>query len=593
MTSASSASNLGALAGAAAVRREIHAALETGAFRADCQGIVSLANGDALGFEALTRPASRPPLDTPESFLTAAANEGLLAEVDHTWRVGSIARFGPGFPSERLLFLNVSPLSLLSGHTTAGALESTTRQFGLSPERVVLELTEGEKIDDFDRMRRVLGGFRSRGFLIAIDDAGAGQSSLQSVVELRPDYIKLDRWLSRDIEFDRSRRSMVQALVGFAHQVRARVVAEGIETYEQLDAFIDLGVDFGQGYIFGFPAAIPVPAPPEVQLHIRKKNTTRRRTATDPGIVRMRDLACVTPTVDATTPGDAVFWLFQENSNLDVVAVIDDEGIGGIITRGRIFERMSGQFGLPLNGRRPASELCVAATTVQASIVAAAASHIALTRPPSAQSDPLIVLDGKTYAGVVGMHELLQQLLTEEVAEARLMSPLTGLPGNRLIRRQIEAVHSSEQSLLLLYADIDNFKSFNDRFGFAHGDAAISGLATALLEAADVCTCEPFVGHVGGDDFVLLVDERDLPAFRTAVQVRLARRWFDPDRRLALDRLTVSIGGGPLAELHDRAYEDLGLVVAAAKRSLKEAGGDCFVVYPSLATFETVLERVA
>ncbi|MBK6320217.1 MAG: EAL domain-containing protein [Dehalococcoidia bacterium] len=95
---------------------------------------------------------------------------------------------------------------------------------------------------------------------------------------------------------------MVQALVGFAHQVRARVVAEGIETYEQLDAFIDLGVDFGQGYIFGFPAAIPVPAPPEVQLHIRKKNTTRRRTATDPGIVRMRDLACVTPTVDATTP---------------------------------------------------------------------------------------------------------------------------------------------------------------------------------------------------------------------------------------------------------------------------------------------------
>ncbi|MBK6320218.1 MAG: EAL domain-containing protein [Dehalococcoidia bacterium] len=133
MTSASSASNLGALAGAAAVRREIHAALETGAFRADCQGIVSLANGDALGFEALTRPASRPPLDTPESFLTAAANEGLLAEVDHTWRVGSIARFGPGFPSERLLFLNVSPLSLLSGHTTAGALESTTRQFGLSP----------------------------------------------------------------------------------------------------------------------------------------------------------------------------------------------------------------------------------------------------------------------------------------------------------------------------------------------------------------------------------------------------------------------------------------------------------------------------
>ncbi|MBK9545021.1 MAG: EAL domain-containing protein [Dehalococcoidia bacterium] len=188
----------------------------------------------------------------------------------------------------------------MSGHTTAGALEATTRQFGLSPERVVLELTEGEKIDDFDRMRRVLGGFRSRGFLIAIDDAGAGQSSLQSVVELRPDYIKLDRWLSRDIEFDRSRRSMVQALVGFAHQVRARVVAEGIETYEQLDAFIDLGVDFGQGYIFGFLPRYPCP-------HRRKSSfTSARRTQRGAGPPRIPGSSGC-----ATSPASLPRWTRQ------------------------------------------------------------------------------------------------------------------------------------------------------------------------------------------------------------------------------------------------------------------------------------------
>ncbi|HMO95820.1 MAG TPA: EAL domain-containing protein, partial [Tepidiformaceae bacterium] len=115
------------------------------------------------------------------------------------------------------------------------------------------------------------------GFLLAIDDAGAGQSSLQSTVELRPNFIKLDRWLSRDIEFDRARRSMVEAIPGFAHQMRARVVAEGLETPEQVEAFIELGVDFGQGFVLGRPAALPKRPEAKVIALIQQLNAERRR----------------------------------------------------------------------------------------------------------------------------------------------------------------------------------------------------------------------------------------------------------------------------------------------------------------------------
>jgi len=577
---------LGALAQQARIRREVAVNLSAGEFRTECQVIVSLNSGKELGFEALTRPMGRPPLDRPDHFLEAAAEAGLLTETDRTWREASLARLGAELPAGQLLFLNVTPASLLTGHTTAPGLEAVARSHGLAPERIVLEVTEGERVDDFDRMRRVLGGFRSRGFLIAIDDAGAGPSSLQSMVELRPDFIKLDRWLARDIEFDRSRRSMVEALVRFAEQVRARVIAEGIETTDQLDAFIGLGVAFGQGYLLGMPGARTVGVAPMTGAHIRRVAAARRQRGTEPGKSRVADLAEAVPAIAAEIPGIQVHGLFQANPHLQVVAVVDGGVVAGIITRGRCFERMSGQFGLPLNGRKPAVALCTPATTVQATAVAQDAARLALERPPATAHDPVVVLDGRAYAGVVSTTGLLEQLLAEEVAEARLLSPLTGLPGNRLIRRRVEAARMGEEPYFLIYADIDNFKSFNDRFGFAHGDSAIAGLASVLGEGSDACTRESFLGHIGGDDFVAIVHAGDLAAFQRSVGRGLQRRWFDSGGRLAIDRVTVSLGGVPLAGAEEIPYEEIGAMVARVKHGLKASGGDRFAVFESWAAFD-------
>ncbi len=577
---------LGALAQQARIGREVAANLAAGRFRTDCQVIVSLSSGKALGIEALTRPGGRPPLDRPDHFLAAAAEAGLLIETDRAWREASLRRLGSELPAEQLLFLNVTPASLLMGHTTGPGLEAVARMHGLAPERIVLEVTEGERVEDFDRMRRVLGGFRSRGFLIAIDDAGAGPSSLQSMVELHPDFIKLDRWLARDIEFDRSRQSMVEALVRFAEQVRARVIAEGIETVEQLDTFVGLGVAFGQGYLLGMPGARPVGVAPVIGVRIRKRAAARKQATTEPGQSRVADLVEAAPAIAAETPGVQVHGLFQANPHLRVIAVLDGGLVAGIITRGRCFEWMSGQFGLSLNGRKPAVQLCTPATTVQGTAVVRDAARVALERPLATAHDPVVVLDERTYSGVVSTTGLLEQMLAEEVAEARLLSPLTGLPGNRLIRRRVETVRASEEPYFLIYADIDNFKSFNDRFGFAHGDIAINGLASVLGEGGDACAVECFLGHIGGDDFVAIVHQNDLVAFQLAVARGLERRWFDSGGRLAIDRVTVSVGGVPLAGAEELPYEEIAAMVARVKHGLKVSGGDRFAVFESWAAFE-------
>lgn len=564
------------------LRHEIERVLALGATRAVCQPIVSLETGEALGYEALTRPRSAPPLDSPAVFLAAASEHGLIAQVDGAWREAAITRFGPLLSQDHLLFLNCSPASLVGGQMRATALHSLVRRHRVAPERVVLEITEEQAIEDFDQMRRILSGFRSYGFLLAIDDAGAGQSSLQSTVELRPNFVKLDRWLSRDIEFDRARRSMVEAITGFAHQMRSRVVAEGIETPEQIEAFIELGVDFGQGYVLGKPT--PLPKKPEAKAVrvIQALNTERRRQRSEARNARVGDLATISPTVSEHLPGAEVLELFQENSLLEVLPVVSGSTVIGVITRGRLFERMSGQFGMSLHEKRPAGQLCVPATTVASSLSARTAAKIALSRPPVFQQDPLVVVDGDQFAGVVGMSDLMQQLLTEEVAEARHSNPLTGLPGNRIIRRQIETLLANGAPYYVLYADIDTFKTFNDEHGFAHGDSAILGLATVLTQAAKGCVQEAFVGHVGGDDFVVLVHEDDLGTVRHVVERELANRWFDPDGKLASARLTCSIGGGPLLDAARLSYEEMAAVVAQVKRRLKEQGGNRFEVFSSL-----------
>lgn len=584
MNSQAPAVSLATLANKAQLRRDIEAALGERAFRSDCQVIVSLTSGLELGYEALTRPAGAAPLNAPDRFLAAAGEVGLLTETDHAWRQASLERLGPQLLAEKLLFLNVTPASLQAGRLTALNLERAARENGLVPEQVVIEVTEGESIDDFGRMRGVLGGFRGRGFLLAIDDAGAGPSSLQSIVELRPDFIKLDRWLSRDIAFDRSRRSMVEALVQFAGRVHARVIAEGIETGEQLEAFIGLGVAFGQGYYLGLPGPRPMGPDRAIQSQIRKAAGSRRREVPAPGRAQVGDLVEVTPTTPARAAGTEVYELFQANRHLQVLAVLRPGGVAGIITRGRLFERMSGQFGLSLNGRRTAEQLCTPAITVQATTVVQEAARMALDRPATTLHDPIVVLEGKDYAGIVNTTGLLEQLLAEEVAEARLVSPLTGLPGNRLIRRKVEALRASGDPYVLVYADIDHFKSFNDRFGFGHGDEAIAGLAAVLVEAAEGCPRESFVGHVGGDDFVAIIHARDFGTFEGALAEKLSRRWFDGGGRLAVDRVTVSVGGLPLGGPDGPAYEELGALVATAKRNLKSRGGDCIALFDGWTT---------
>ena len=231
--------------------RELRSLIDDpGSIRIVFQPLIDLSTGKPMAMEALSRFTTEPPRKPDEMF-------------DHAWTVGlgielelaavdRAVAFIRRLPSDCLLTVNVSPDTVISE-------EFAELMSSLPVERLVLELTEHSRIDEYQAVNEALKEFRQAGGRLAIDDTGAGYASFRHVLELEPDIIKLDIELTRSVETDPALRSLTQSLLRLGVELDAIVVAEGVETFEQLAALRDLGVRYAQGFYLSEPRTIRLP----------------------------------------------------------------------------------------------------------------------------------------------------------------------------------------------------------------------------------------------------------------------------------------------------------------------------------------------
>jgi EAL domain-containing protein (putative c-di-GMP-specific phosphodiesterase class I) len=215
------------------------------------QPVVDLLDGRVVEVEALARFSSATGR-TPDVWFAEASRVGLGVELEVAAVQAAIDHL-PQLPEHVLLAVNVSPHVVVDdafGKVLAG----------VPCDRLVVELTENVPIDDYDLVVSRLAEFRSEGVRIAVDDAGAGYAGLQHLVQLQPEFVKLDRELTVGIDTDPARRAMAASMVHFAGEIGARVVGEGIENQAATDALRNLGVTLGQGYHLARPAPLPLVA---------------------------------------------------------------------------------------------------------------------------------------------------------------------------------------------------------------------------------------------------------------------------------------------------------------------------------------------
>ncbi|TYP74155.1 EAL domain-containing protein [Paenibacillus methanolicus] len=216
------------------------------------QPIISLRDESVYGYEALSRFPANQWFPGPQQLFDFASAEGMVYVLDRLARERAIES-SAGLSGGQKLFINLTAQIMDDPQFTPGQTLSLLADMGLSAHHVVFEITERSSIEDFQAAKRTLDHYRSQGFQIAIDDAGAGYSSLQSIVELQPDFIKIDRSLIRGIHADAVKGHIVHTFTEFASKMGSAIIAEGIETEEELSYIRDMGVPLAQGYHLGRP----------------------------------------------------------------------------------------------------------------------------------------------------------------------------------------------------------------------------------------------------------------------------------------------------------------------------------------------------
>lgn len=226
---------------------------ELESFRSVYQPIVTLAEGaqSVVGYEALLRARTATGELLPQALFAAAEQAGWLHVLDRIGRTTAM-RGAAGWLGEAMLFVNFVPTTIYRPEVCLATTERAAKQAGLRLDQLVFEVTESEQVNDLDHLETVFDYYRKRGCKVALDDLGAGYSSLNMLVRLQPDIVKLDKDIVQRLPAPVS-RAVVRAVVEIAHAYGGQVLAECVETAEQAGAARELGVDLGQGWFFGRP----------------------------------------------------------------------------------------------------------------------------------------------------------------------------------------------------------------------------------------------------------------------------------------------------------------------------------------------------
>lgn len=555
------------------------------------QPIVNLADQSVYAHEALIRGPQGSALHTPDALLRAAAAERLSHEFETACVVASLRRWGQTDVQGRL-FVNLSAAALIRLLALRGrdAILDLVVTFGVLPRMLVIEITEHERVEDMDHLAEVVREVHSAGVALALDDFGDGRSSLRLWSQLKPEFVKIDKYFTKDISQHGDKLKTIQALQQIAEIFGTSLVAEGIETAQDLRVVRDLGIDLGQGYFLGRPSASVsgvLAAAPKAVLNERQIVVFPELSRASSG-GHLRGFSLVqAPTVTANTTNNELAAIFMAAPELHGVVMLEGERPVAIINRARFFNEYTKLYFREVWGRRS----CAMHANLEPRLIERDHSVDELIGILTSQdqrylTDGFIVTQNGRYVGLGTGDQLVRSVTETRIEAARHANPLTFLPGNIPISQHIERLLKKQAKFVACYADLNNFKPFNDYYGYWRGDEMIRLLARIAMEQCDAQ--RDFLGHVGGDDFFLLFQSPDWRERGERIVAEFDQRaltLFDDDARAAggihaEDRhgvprffpcTTLSVGAVAIDGSRYTRAEDVANLAALAKHDAKQA----------------------
>lgn len=563
------------------------------------QPLVNLREGVVCGYEGLIRGPSDSPLHTPLSLLRVATECGQRVALENLCQK-VITRAFLNLRLSGLLFLNVSPDVLVRRNRGESGTGINPYPELVLPDGLVMELTEGERFLDYEpeMLKKGVADCLNAGIGVAIDDLGEGFSSLRLWSELRPTYVKIDRHFVQNIENDPVKAQFVKSIVEIAQRTHSRVIAEGIETVAELLVVRKLGVEIGQGYLFSRPHATPLAqlAPEIAELLRLPKKSGILQNDSLPGLntLESRQLIRSLPALNHQhTNEEALEWF--DRHDCEVIPVVDEQKSPvGLITRVELMSHFAQPYRRELYGRKSCLHYADRHPLVvdkQASVSDISRLLGQVERRHFQQG--FIVTDQGHYYGMAHGQDLLRVITEMQIQAAKYANPLTQLPGNVPIHEHLDGLLRSKIFFTACYFDLDHFKPYNDVYGFSAGDDIIRMTAEVLRGICD--HDQDFLGHIGGDDFIVLFrsidwEKRCLRALQTFSQHVLQyfsaedltnRGYYTENRRFERefhDLVSLSVGAVVVPPERFTSYMEVSRLASGAKKQAKQIRGNALFV---------------
>ena len=564
------------------------------------QPIVNLRSGEVIGYEALSRGPEHTPYYSPLALIDKAHEVGKIWELEMLFRKKAFEQLNK-LCKDKLLFVNVDPDVMKTPEFKTGLTKEYLDELGADETSIVFEITERTAIFDYEAFQGVLENYRNQGYLIAIDDVGAGYSGLKTIHEVRPNFIKIDMDLIRNIDKDAFKQALLKAFVDTSLTTNIKIIAEGIETKEEMKTLILLGVHAGQGFFLKKPSVDFETIDEDTLIRIKDYNKISKNLneySQEYHFISNLITSHHTHVYESMTQAITV-KNHMDKVGSKSVAICENNRPVGIIMKHNLDASLSGKYGYALFSNKPISRIMNTSPLIvdfytPINVVAKSA----MERADDAIYDDVIVTKSSKYYGMVSMKKIIEYTLLFEKNNAKEHNPLTGLPGNPIINRVLTDVVAYPNTSCIYYIDINEFKIYNDVYGFEKGDYMIKYLADLLRELIKKrFPYTSFIGHIGGDDYIILLEgetqayheiaqsiidhfERDKYQFFTEEHMHLneieAEDRFGVKRRLALTSISISGINGDLSKY--KTSEALSESLAAIKKSVKKQGRSAYAL---------------
>lgn len=586
------------------LEEEFRSIILHGLIFAKFQPIVCLTTGDVVAYEALSRGPEASMFENPTYLFEIAEKLEMLEDLDMLCREKAIMNAHKlGLNTRPIkLFINIDAACITYSKHDKGKTKALIEEFEFKMDNVVLEITERTFIKDSQVFYQALSHYQSQGFSIAIDDVGSGSAGLRLISETNPQKVKLDKFLVENIDKSFKKQALVKMLVDMCHKVlHSKMVAEGIETFDELNTIKELGIDWGQGYLFGKPSSrlqsVPVHVKNKIALHHAHGEASP---SDETGI---KSIASVNvPVFHSSALVGKLVETFNQNPDVLGIPIVNNGIPVGLVMKTKLYSQLSKRFGFDLFYNRPVS--CLTSTTFLTSAaflavdvnqdVDSVAKRV-LSRDISMLYDVFIITDGNKYYGISTVHALLERMTALKIKHASQANPLTGLPGNVSIRVFVEKQIRTGLDFACVYFDLDFFKAYNDYYGFCKGDEAIKKTAYLIVEIFAVSRIG-YIGHIGGDDFIAVIHTEEIqelcarfvrefdamvPTLYTGTDVKngcietLDRK----NEKCRFPLMSISLAVVESKEnSRFNAFHEIGAVAAEIKKKAKAIQGSVFIV---------------